>query len=171
MGWGPRGCVPIRGSWWDSYDSLKGGPGREMGWAVFCPLRWAEQRLGRPPTPPRGLWTSLCLERCLCPLFLCCHQPCLLGLLPCFGLFQLQNLGESRGPMSFLRASCCLYIFPPLGSWERLGGGAASWGHSSPESRPRHPEAGVPWAVVTQKVCARVCKCGCVCVRVFCLSL
>lgn len=162
--------MTIRGSWRNRCDSLKGGPRREMRWAFFCPLRWAEQRLGRPPTPPRGLWTSLYLDCCLCSPCLQCHQLCLLGTPPCFGLFRLQSLGESRGPMSFLKASCCLYISPPLGSWERLGW-AASWGHSSPGSRPQHPETGVPWPVVTQKVCARVCKCGCVCVRVFCLSL
>lgn len=95
-----------------------------MGWAFFCPLRWAEQRLGRPPTPPRGLWTSLCLERCLCSLFLRCHQPCLLGLLPRFGLFQLQNLGESRGPMSFLRLPAASTSPHPWGPGRGWGAGS-----------------------------------------------
>lgn len=93
-----------------------------MRWAFFCPLRWAEQRLGRPPTPPRGLWTSLYLDCCLWSPFLQCHQLCLLGTPPCFGLFWLQSLGESRGPMSFLKASCCLYIPHPWGPGRGWGG-------------------------------------------------
>lgn len=71
--------------------------------------------------------------------------------------------------MPFPRAASCSYISPPLGSLERLG--AESRGYFSPGSRPRNPETGVPWPVVTQNVCARVCKCGCVCVRFLLISL
>lgn len=46
--------------------SVKGLP-REMSRTSFCPLGWAEQRLGRPLVPPRGLWTSLCVEQCPWP--------------------------------------------------------------------------------------------------------
>lgn len=93
-----------------------------MGWAFFCPLRWAEQRLGRPPTPPRGLWTSLCLERCLLPF------PVLSPALPpgpslLLWAFPASESGGGKGANVFSKASCCLSISPPLGSWERLGGG------------------------------------------------
>lgn len=123
MGWGPRGCVTIRGSWWNRCDSLKGGPRREMGWAFFCPLRWAEQRLGRPPHTTQGS-ADKSVPRMVSLLPFPALSPALPpGPSPLLWSFQLQNLGESRGPMCFLRASCCLYISPPLGSWERLGGG------------------------------------------------
>lgn len=171
MGWGPRGCVTIRGSWWNRCDSLKGGPRREMGWAFFCPLRWAEQRLGRPPHTTQGS-VDKSVPRMVSLLPFPALSPALPpGPSPLLWSSPASESGGVKGANVFSKGFLLPLHLPTLGVLGEAGGRAASWGHSSPGSRPRHPETGVPWAVVTQKVCARVCKCGCVCVRVFCLSL
>lgn len=61
------------------------------------------------------------------------------------------------------------YMSPHSGSLEKLEAGP--WSHSSPRSRPRNLQTGDPRPVVTQDVCARACKCGCMCVRILLISL